>query len=170
MQTSEKFNVDKEILASSGQRFGNYFIDVIVIYLIIIILTFIIGVITQLSGLASFVEWAQNINDFEGYIVFFLVMIPYYTFFESYTSRTVGKYITKTMVVLKDGSKASSQTILKRTICRIIPFEALSFLSSHSRGWHDTISDTYVVKKDLFERKRELLFAFDEIGKSNEEI
>jgi hypothetical protein len=37
--------------------------------------------------------------------------------------------------------------IFIRTLSRFIIFEGLSYLGSVSRGWHDSLSGTYVVKK-----------------------
>ena len=88
---------------------------------------------------------------------------------ESIFSKSIGKFITRTMVVFEDGSKPDSGTILRRTLCRIIPFDNLSFLGTPSRGWHDSITNTYVVRKDDFERSKELFYAFEEIGINQDE-
>jgi uncharacterized RDD family membrane protein YckC len=37
-----------------------------------------------------------------------------------------------------------------RTLVRFIPVEIFSFFNSNSRGWHDTLSVTYVVNKHEF--------------------
>jgi uncharacterized RDD family membrane protein YckC len=57
---------------------------------------------------------------------------------------TFGKIITQSVVVNEQGMKASVWSVLKRTLCRLIPFDALSFLFS-DRGWHDQLSGTYVI-------------------------
>ena len=75
---------------------------------------------------------------------FVLVLIPYYYFFEHFTGRTIGKYISKTMVVDKNGNNPNKISILKRTLARIIPFEGISFFGNE-RGWHDSLSKTYVI-------------------------
>lgn len=166
---NQEFLVTDDLLASRWQRLLNYIIDVIIVYVLIIVLSFIVALIATLLGFMSIIERLSNLSDLEGYLVFFMIMIPYFTIMESISSKTVGKFITKTMVVLEDGTKPQSGTILRRTFCRIIPFDGFSFLGDPSRGWHDTISDTYVVKKDDFEKKKELYYAFNEIGKSQEE-
>ncbi|MNT53298.1 RDD family protein [compost metagenome] len=154
-------------MATQGQRFLNYVIDLIVQYVIIFVLGFIFSVLSLLTGYTGIMDWIGSMGDLEGYLVFFFVVILYYTLFESLCSRTIGKYITKTIVVNEDGSKPDSQIILKRTLCRLIPFDGLSFLGS-GRGWHDSISDTYVVDKGLLDEKMQLLSAFEEIGKDSE--
>lgn len=89
--------------------------------------------------------WLGNMSDFEGQILFVAICIFYYSFSEGIFGRSLGKFITGTIVVDENGQKPSFGTIFKRTLCRLIPFDALSFLGS--RGWHDSISDTYVVNK-----------------------
>lgn len=166
MEYSKKYEVTDDILASSSQRIINYITDVVFIYTIIFMLFFIIAIITTIMGSNAVLEWSQEVSDLEGYLLFFLVMIPYYTFFESYNSRTIGKYFTKTMVVMEDGTKLDRSVALKRTLCRMIPFEVLSFLGG--RGWHDSISNTYVVKKREFEIAFSQHNSLEEIGKNIE--
>lgn len=165
----EDFEVTDDLLASRGQRFLNYIIDTIIIYILIFGVSFITAIIATYIGATGFLDWLQNLNGLEEYLIYFLIMIPYFTLMETIFSKSIGKFITKTMVVLEDGSKPESGTILRRTVCRIIPFDGLSFLGTPSRGWHDSITDTYVVRKDDFERSKELFYAFDEIGVNQEE-
>ena len=165
-----EFEVTDDLLASGGQRFVNYIVDVIVLYILIIIISFIVTIVAFLFGSSAVIEKLQNISTLESYLIFFSIMIPYYSVLEHKTSRTVGKFITKIMVVMEDGSRPDSGTTLRRTLCRIIPFEAFSFLGSYSRGWHDSIPDTYVVRKEAFEKAFEMHNSFDEIGKPQEEI
>lgn len=167
--TQEEFEVTDDLMASKGQRFLNYIIDVVIIYILIFGVSFITALIATHLEATSFLEWLQNINGLEEYLIYFIIMIPYFTLMESFFSKSIGKFITKTMVVLEDGSKPESGTILRRTLCRIIPFDALSFLGTPSRGWHDSITDTYVVRKDDFERSKELFYAFEEIGINQDE-
>lgn len=164
---AREFRITDEMLATQGQRFLNYVVDLIVQYVVIFVLGFIFSVLSLLTGYTGVMEWIGSMGDLEGYLVFFFVVILYYTLFESLCSRTIGKFITKTIVVNEDGSKPDSQIILKRTLCRLIPFDGLSFLGS-GRGWHDSITDTYVVDKRLFDEKMQLLSAFDQIGKDSE--
>ena len=66
---------------------------------------------------------------------------------ELYFSRTFGKYFTKTMVVKHNGIRPKAKSVVIRTLVRLIPIEAFSFLSSNARGWHDTLSVTYVINR-----------------------
>ncbi|MBC8643239.1 RDD family protein [Flavobacterium lindanitolerans] len=85
-------------------------------------------------------------------------------------SRTIGKFITKTVVVNINGEKPDTQEILVRSLCRLIPFETFSFLGAPNKGWHDSISKTYVVNKELLEKKKELFYSVDEIGNNTNEL
>jgi uncharacterized RDD family membrane protein YckC len=75
-----------------------------------------------------------------------IISLGYYLLFESIWNKTPAKFLTKTKVITKDGEKPSFKTILIRTLCRLIPFEAFSFLGSKNPvGWHDEISKTRVI-------------------------
>ena len=79
-------------------------------------------------------------------ILLFSVMIPYFLLTETIWGKTIGKIITKTRVVMLDGTKPNFWRITLRTICRFLPFDPLSFVFSRSpRGWHDRFSGTIVV-------------------------
>lgn len=74
------------------------------------------------------------------------IAMLYYLIFEYFFSRTLGKWITGTRVVSARGTRPTFLEIVGRTVVRIIPFEGVTFLGSSGRGWHDSLSDTYVVK------------------------
>ena len=168
MESSKEFEIDADLLASSGKRFANYIIDLVVIYTLIFSLIIILGIISLTLNISGFYEWTQNISTVENYLIFFVIYIPYYGFIEGSTSRSIGKFVTKTIVVMEDGSKPDYATTFKRTFCRIIPFEQFSFLGSYSRGIHDSMSNTYVVDKVAFDNAMKLHNSFQEIGTYNE--
>jgi len=60
--------------------------------------------------------------------------------------KTLGKLLTGTRVVDSLGNKPDIVKLIIRNASRLIPLEAFSFLGSNKRGWHDTISDTFVIK------------------------
>lgn len=161
----EEFEITNYLLASHGQRIANLIIDLIVHYIIIFMIGIALGLIALWLGDPSIVDWMSNSSFITEYLLGALISVIYYFFMKTFTSRTIGKYITKTMVVMEDGTKPDSSQIFKRTLCRLIPFNALSFLGSPCNGWHDNISDTYVVKKDAFNEKVKMFYAFEEIGK-----
>ena len=84
--------------------------------------------------------------------------------FETITGRTLGKYITNTKVLTEDGQKPEADKILYRTLSRMIPFEAFSFLGDEGRGWHDSLAKTVVVDVKKYNEIVELQNSLSEIG------
>ncbi len=72
-------------------------------------------------------------------------MIPlyylYYFTLELAFKQTIGKFITKTIVVRKDGKQPAFWDIFTRTVSRLVPFDFLSYLFSVN-GIHDILSKT----------------------------
>lgn len=163
----KKFTITNDLLASQGQRLGNYFIDLIFQYALIFALSIIAGIILGIIGIDGFSEWADSIDRIEEYLFGAIIMVLYYSITESLFSRTIGKLITKTIVVDINGEKPASGIIIKRSFCRLIPFNHFSFLGGNTRGWHDSISNTYVVNEKLLQIKKDQFYALDEIGNSD---
>lgn len=126
------------IPAGKGARFVNFIIDYFVQTAIGFVFGFTVVLIGGQAGL-DFIEATP------GLVIGIPILLAYYFFFEAATGRTLGKLITGTKVVNETGGKPSLGQIAGRSFCRIIPFEALSFLGSTGRGWHDSIPKTYVV-------------------------
>ncbi len=133
------------VRASQGKRFGNYFID-----------RFALRLVSSLfsSSSASFLLGGSSYNGSKvfGFLgIFFFIHFLYYFLFELYfEGRTLGKLVTKTKVVNQDGVKPTAETIALRTICRWVPFDALSFLGGNRpMGWHDSWSKTMVIDEAL---------------------
>lgn len=162
-----KFRVTDDLLASQGQRFGNYAIDFIIQYALVFILGILFALFATIIGSTSLLFWLENMSRIEEYLIGIVILVVYYTITETYFSRSIGKLVTKTIVVNIDGSKPDSSKIIKRSLCRLIPFDGLTFLRTPSRGWHDSISETYVVRKEDFERQKDLFYSFEEIGTSD---
>lgn len=165
--------VNKSILekskASGGKRFANYIVDYIV-QLILFSGIMIVIVLLQLylTGSNSIGVWFDSISKVEEYLFGYVMLLVYYFAMESLAKgKTVGKLITNTKVVNLSGETPDAGNILKRTFCRMIPFNALSFLGNEARGWHDSISDTYVVDVKTFELEKQKQFALEEIGQEN---
>ncbi len=166
----KEFRVTNEMLASKGIRFGNFIIDRIIstifAMLFFMALVFIFDIIGYIDG----VLWFQNISDITDYIISALVVIIYYIIFETLLSKTVGKAITKTTVVLEDGGKPSLSDIIIRSFSRIVPFEAFSFLGEDAYGWHDKWSETYVVKDSIFKAHKKTFEEFNELGANSGDL
>jgi uncharacterized RDD family membrane protein YckC len=79
-------------------------------------------------------------------IVALLLNVLYFVIFEGILQKTPAKYITKTKVVMRDGSKPPLKNIIGRSFARLIPFDQFSFLfGANPVGWHDSLSKTMVV-------------------------
>lgn len=161
----ESFKVTPDLHASKGKRFTNFIID----YAMQIVLGFIFGIvlalIAELTNSITIYDWLLSESKLSDYVFGIIILIIYYNIIEILTGRSIGKYITKTKVVMEDGSKPKFTDILLRTVCRIIPFEAFSFFGEEARGWHDSLSKTYVVDVDKFDAKRRADSEIEDIGK-----
>lgn len=154
--------ITDDVLAVKSKRFGNFVIDLIFRYVIVFVLSFIAVVIDP----EGFSAWIESVTTLEDIMYSLLLLMIYFIVTESLFQRTVGKLITGTMVVMADGSKPSFGTIVLRTLCRLIPFEAFSFIGDDAYGWHDNFSNTYVVDIKLYNEALNRKSSFDEIGKS----
>jgi len=140
-------------------RLANIVIDIVIIYIALFGILFFAMILSS-----SFTFWITSLGDL-GYNIFgVLTMSFYYIIIELTTQRSVGKYITGTMVVMEDGSKPQARAIVIRTFCRFLPFEVFSFLGSYPRGWHDSASGTYVVNAKKYRDALRVKEAFNEIG------
>ncbi len=74
-----------------------------------------------------------------------LLYLAYYSLLEFYFQKTLGKFLTGTSVVHRDGDKITFSTIFKRTISRLIPIDIFYYLFS-KKGLHDRLSSTLVIK------------------------
>lgn len=153
---NKEFTVTDTLLASKGDRFLNYLIDSLIVYIVWISIGTTIILIADITNNDALSERIETMTAMEHSLSFAGVMMLYYLVMEIYFSRTLAKYFTKTVVAMRNGSKPTTAAILKRTLCRFIPFEAFTFLGSKSRGWHDSFSHTYVVKKHKFLEKKQL--------------
>ncbi|WP_281637163.1 RDD family protein [Flavobacterium marginilacus] len=156
--------LDEKLLVSGGKRFLNYILDLSFYVIFIVFLAFITAVIATLLGLTNVLLWMQNISDLQSNIIAVIVMIIYYVLTEGILGRSLAKFITGTIVVDENGEKPSFGIFFQRTLCRLIPFEAFSFLGNSGRGWHDSISDTYVVDKKELEKSLRIFNEMDQIG------
>jgi uncharacterized RDD family membrane protein YckC len=81
-------------------------------------------------------------------LLMIFVFFAYYILCEFCLQKTIGKYITRSIVVNEYGDNPDFTTICSRTLFRIIPLEPISFLLTHNETWwHDTWTNTYVISK-----------------------
>jgi len=133
------------ITASGGIRFANYILDVIGYFILSVLLGILIGVFAIFTN--TDISWMEHMSKISEYFIGFVVLSSYYITFETIFGQTPGKMITGTKVVTETGEKPRLETIMTRTLCRFIPFEAFSFLGPGAIGWHDSLSKTRVVIK-----------------------
>lgn len=130
-----------------GKRFGHYLIDYVIMLAINLGFAFL-GIFASSTSPNSGIEIVFN---FGGIIITLL----YYFLSELTLGTTVGKMATNSIVINEYGEKPSGETLFIRSACRLIPFEAFSCLSE--RGWHDTLSKTFVVTKQEHEELLRLI-------------
>jgi len=130
--------------ANLGQRFTNYLIDSIFKYILTVFIAILV-VIVFLDDSAF--ESLAEMGRLGEIIIGAIASLIYYSLFEYLTDgKSIGKYITKTRAVKNDGSPMEFDTTMTRTLCRLIPFDAFSYLGNKKSGWHDRFSDTIVIK------------------------
>lgn len=140
---------NKTIVTDTGkwQRFFHWVVDLAVMSLVVIPVIISLGYWLADSGILDGNETLQKF--FRGrwslYTIIFVLILIYYPISEILFGSSPGKFLTESRVVNSKAESPSSSTIFLRTLCRNIPFDALSFFSK--RGWHDSLSETYVVKE-----------------------
>lgn len=123
----------------AGRRLANMVIDYAG-YLGFSVISVFVIILVGGDGLVAGIE---DVPDVVLGLPFYL---GYYVICEALMQRTLGKLVTRTKVVSEDGGKPRFGQIMIRTLCRLIPFEAFSFLGNEAVGWHDKISKTRVVR------------------------
>jgi len=142
----DETDIDKVLKpAKHGKRLANYIIDLFFYLIFSIIFGFFLGIFAALFAPSLLGLFAED-NLLVNYLLNFFAGVIYYTGLETTTGRSIAKYITRTKVVNERGEKPDFKTIFIRSLCRHIPFNALSFLGSDCYGWHDSISKTRVVE------------------------
>jgi uncharacterized RDD family membrane protein YckC len=140
------------------KRLLTFVIDRVVLYGIF----FFWGALAGATGFGLDLLYEIADNRLLDILVTTLVYVAYCGVLEYGSGKTIGKILMKTRVVREDGSKPDFITIVKRSLSRIIPFDAFSFLSNNPRGWHDSISDTIVVDEAILNSYSKVLLQKNE--------
>jgi len=109
---------------------------------------YFITILLFILAIQFFPSYADD-DDFIRLMAIFLFLVAffgYYLLMELVFQKTVGKFLTKTKVVTKDGEKPDFSHIFIRTVLRIVPFDNVTFLTGTGGGFHDVYSKTMVVK------------------------
>lgn len=124
------------------QRFFHFLIDTFILLLVFCPLVFRLFDV-YLKQMHFFMEKLNN--EFGALIIIVLVRFIYYPFFEIIFGSTPAKFLTESRVINDTAGKPSTSEIFKRTLCRNIPFNPVSFF--WKTGLHDSLSYTHVVKE-----------------------
>lgn len=138
--------------ATTGQRFANYLIDLLVYMVFSAFVGLLLGIILPLSG-ASQTDMQDFLkNTWLHYLIGLIDWIIIYTLIEGATKgKSLGKLITRTKAVKEDLSPITWKDALLRSLCRLIPFEAFSAFGGNP--WHDSLTKTHVIKNNILDRQ-----------------
>jgi uncharacterized RDD family membrane protein YckC len=151
---NKEFTITADLFASRSQRFFNFILDFFIIYILWISIGTTLIIIGEITSIYALSNWAESTSTFEKIFFWLILLFLYYFLTETYYSRTFAKYFSKTIVVTKNGLIPSKKQIMIRTLCRFIPLEGLTFLGENAKGLHDFFSDTCVVRKHEFNKKK----------------
>jgi uncharacterized RDD family membrane protein YckC len=121
------------------KRLLNFTIDTLTIILLaVLILNWIIYPFTN--------ELTLSVKRLIEMLVLVLVYFEYYGIMEYKYQKTIGKFLTKTKVIAKDGTRPQLKNIFIRTVIRLIVLvDQISYLFKKD-GLHDRLSGTTVIK------------------------
>ncbi|MBU2709230.1 RDD family protein [Zooshikella marina] len=129
-------------IAGTMKRFMNMVIDSIFLFITAFPVAIVIALLLDVFE-ATHLEYIYNEK-----VIVIITFLVYFVPQEAIWGRTLGKLITQTKVVNRQGLKPNFFQVVIRTLCRLIPFDMLSFGSKNDRpvGWHDKIPRTYVIE------------------------
>lgn len=154
MEQKKYYEVSKHAYATHGQRIGNSIIDSFNLSIIVFITLYL----NAKFGNASLLFWCKSLNWLAQWFYFGLCEVFYYLILELTFGTTIGKLVSRTMIVDEFGEKPLLHAYVVRSFSRIIPFERFSFLTAFCRGWHDIISNTCVVDIETFHKEKETFY------------
>lgn len=134
----KKNKIDKSVV-SSATRLIHLVVDFIGFILTAMVLSFFVEFFISTTS--------QEVMELLGLTIILIAFFLYFMFMEYKYQKTIGKFLTKTKVVMKDGRKPELNEIFYRTACRLIPFDRISFLFTKN-GFHDRLSNTTVIKDE----------------------
>ncbi|KQR92495.1 hypothetical protein ASG01_11290 [Chryseobacterium sp. Leaf180] len=126
------------------QRFIHFFVDTLIMALVFMPVAFRVFEIF-LRNNETFMR-TFNESKLTLFLLLFICRFLYYPFFEIVFGSTPAKFLTESRVITSQATNPQSGNIFLRTLCRHIPFDAVSFF--WKTGWHDRFSETYVVKEE----------------------
>jgi len=148
----EDLNTDTYQVSSIGKRTMAYFIDDMVVSLLLFIIFYdqLLSIYSQLQSSMDFMPIVNFLE--ENTIVFILLRIVYQAFFVWQNGMTLGKMIVKIKVVeIGSGEKPSLQVALLRATLRIVSDSIfylgyiLAYFNPLAQTLHDKLAKTIVV-------------------------
>lgn len=138
----------REIQTVRGwQRIGHYVLDYIIIAGVSMLFQkFVWSWTPAPEEIQAMTQEELMLVQLKAVSIGLLLNFAFYAGFEGFFGSTPGKMLLGRVVIDEYGERPDFPRILLRTICRAVPFEAISCL--WPRGWHDQWSKTFVVTKD----------------------
>jgi uncharacterized RDD family membrane protein YckC len=150
----------RQNLASNSNRFFAYFIDIVMISIIVQIALFLFldDIITdyfseesQNGGRKVYLKQRNLIRS-----ISILTWIVYCVFMESSKIQgTIGKSIMGIKVVDENGNRMSLSKSMGRNLSKILSFAVISLgffwilVDDNKQGWHDKLNKTFMVNKNF---------------------
>ena len=143
--TTDYLSLETELVrASTGQRFGNYLIDLVLFYVLFFAFGMVLVVISP-STLENIDTESTGFNLVDRLLTL-LIYALYMGLVEGlFKGKSLGKLITGTRVVNMDGTKISFATAFARGCSRAVPFCAFSALGTPCNPWQDKWTNTMVI-------------------------
>jgi uncharacterized RDD family membrane protein YckC len=143
--TTDFLSLETELVrASTGQRFANYLIDVILFYGLFFVFGMVLVVISPST--------LENIDtESTGFsLLDRLISLIFYALYMGlvegvFKGKSLGKLITGTKAVNMDGSKISFATAFARGCSRAVPFCVFSAFGTPCNPWQDKWTNTLVI-------------------------
>lgn len=132
------------VRASTGKRFANYIIDLVIFYILIFGFAFLIAFISP-----SALDYFADESGYSGLVDRILTLILYAVYMSVvetlFKGKSIGKVITGTRAVNLDGSKITVSTAFGRGFSRAVPFCAFSAFGDPCNPWQDKWTKTMVI-------------------------
>jgi uncharacterized RDD family membrane protein YckC len=132
------------VKASTGKRFANYIIDIIVFYSLAIAFGVLWALISP-DSIDLLENDSASFNLLDRVISLIVYGILMGIIEGVFKGKSLGKLITGTRAVKEDGSTLDFGTAFLRGLCRAVPFNQLSALGSPCNPWHDKWTKTEVI-------------------------
>ena len=139
---------------SKWRRLGNFAIDyLLVLAVFVAVLVFVetvwLGIrrehYIRTREMPDFPpHYDKNLSATLAALVTSVLSFFYFFVLESWFGKTLGKFVTRTVVVNRLNNTPSRRELFWRTLLRFIPWDCFTFLTKS--GWHDKYSATKVVR------------------------